>query len=193
MRSIEPAYDLEFCPNGYGSDPLCGVFSPIGDKKTERTVWRLHSQERIEEMETALRWAGFLRPDGAFDLERYPDIEDERPEHIEGAEITIAELSSGDFSNTVGAVRIGWFWEITGHFDGAGRTVLARSTTPISMEALIAILDDTQLVDHFREAGEDDVIWSSVVYPHLEQYYTDEAERWEDELLQDAEEEEGDE
>jgi hypothetical protein len=169
MKPTTPRDDFDFRPDGYGHDPLEDVFRLIPDGSTRDRVWRLLRQESIEEMETTLRWAGILRPDGSFDQDAYPDLEWERPEDIEGEETTIAFLTSEDYSNIVGAARVGWYWEIEGCFDGIC-SVLDRSTVPISKGSLIDLLDATGLVDHFRW-NDEEVIWESDVYPGLGEYY----------------------
>lgn len=185
--STGPAFDLEFTPASYGDDdPLNEVFSAIGDEAVHSEAWRLLEEERLEELEKLLAHHGILNADGTFNHDdHYFSFFAERPEEMdEGAETLVAYLDSGMpyvADPQIYVKRVGWHW-VFGHSGDMMGMEMDRSTTPLSLGQLIGMLEDTELIEHFRTTGKYDrnfvLAWESTLYPQLRLHYERENEEW---------------
>ena len=171
-------FDFNFRPADYGSDPLNDIVGEIADDTARSTAYRLLEKAWMDELQELLRQQGILRADGTFDTERY-DIGWERPEELEGDEVTIATLdTSFPYDNYVTAQRVGWEWRYVGNLDSVVQR-LDSAPMPLTLGDLISLLDGTGLIEHFQESeGESEYeedeyphAWESDIYDELGAYY----------------------
>ena len=177
--------DLTFTPSGYGDDPVEEIFSAIEDEAARATARRLLAEERLKELERLLKSQGILNQRGNFNHEDHAfSFDAERPEDLEGEETRVATLQlhmrNADYYSAVYVRRTGWQWKFQGSFDGLNPE-LGTSTTPLDLSDLIDLLDETGLVEHFREMSDesdDSIFWDSDLYPELGSYSEQENEEW---------------
>ena len=171
-------FDYDLRPAGYGSDPLQDIIEEIADETAQNTGYQLLEKGWMDELQELLRQQGILQADGTFDTGRY-DIGWERPEEIEGDEVTIATLdTSFPYYNCVTAQRVGWEWRYVGHLDSVVQR-LDSAPRPLTLGDLISLLDDTGLIEHFQESeGESEYeeeeyphAWESDIYDELGTHY----------------------
>jgi hypothetical protein len=95
------------------------------------------------------------------------------PDFYQSREILIAELMTPDSSNAVFARRRGQEWVFETRFDDLAwkEGEIGSSPTPVSMGELIAMLDDTKLVEWVHENTDAFFVWESDIYPGLSAYY----------------------
>jgi hypothetical protein len=171
----------------WSDDPILEVLDSIPEAAARSTAYRLFIEERIPEVETLLRMQGVLSCDGELDSGRF-GFSFDRIDEIETDSEVLATLSHDYGYNRLEAHREGWLIKYVAYLDGPHDLVL-ESTTPISEEGVIAILNGTGVVDYLRETDLADCtaedlrgrwLWtsSSHFYPGLDRYFAEEESEW---------------
>ena len=132
-------------------DPVDTIFALISRAAMRRLAREFLEDGDTDMLEKLLMAEGILLEDGAFDTDRFPQIEWGRPADNEGEMVKVVYLRTpAYFVNYVTVQRTGWEWSYRGNFDGEWPD-LGRHRMPLNDRALLSLVDTNGLVEHFDE------------------------------------------
>ena len=168
--------DVECPPIAY-NDPVGQIFALISRAASRRTARELLAEGQTKNLERLLVAEGILRVDGTFDTDRFPQIEWERPEDIEGEQVEVAFLETpAEFMNYVMVQRKGWKWSYRGNFDGEWPD-FGCHLQPLSHAELSDIVESTGIAEHLDEQlREQEEYEEDEEYDEDEEYEADDAD-----------------